>query len=83
MYTVYALANLNGNIYIGYTSDLATRLKRHNKVLPSRAASYTSRKGGPWKVIYSEVHRDAKSAGNREKQLKSAQGREFIRKLLV
>ncbi|MDZ7797125.1 MAG: GIY-YIG nuclease family protein [Candidatus Marinimicrobia bacterium] len=36
----------------------------------------------PWEVIYTEVFTDKKDAMQREKELKSCQGRSFIRKLL-
>jgi putative endonuclease len=75
MFTVYALYSPGFNkIYIGYTSDLASRLESHNKF---------ARKGytihfRPWQLIYSEEFATKFEAMQREKQLKSARGRRFI-----
>ncbi|MCD6595769.1 GIY-YIG nuclease family protein [bacterium] len=56
-YWVYILENeLSRKYYIGQTSDLDERIKRHN----SGRSKYTS--GGKWKIIYTEQfdsHRDA------------------------
>jgi putative endonuclease len=78
MFIVYALYSPGHNkIYIGYTSNLELRLNQHNS---------TSDKGftikyRPWIVIHSESFATKKSAMDREKQLKSAAGRKFIRSL--
>ena len=75
MYKVYALFSPSFNkIYIGYSSDLEQRLISHNKLA---IKGYTV-KFRPWKLVYSEVHTSKKEALSREKQLKSAKGREFI-----
>ncbi len=79
MFVVYALYSKKyDKIYIGYTSDLITRFHSHNEL---------SRKGytikfRPWEVIYVEFHDDKQDAMNREDQLKSSRGRDFIRKLI-
>ncbi len=75
MFTVYALYSPTYNkIYIGFTSNLDERLKSHNKLAKK---GYTVRYR-PWALIYSEVFDAKKEAMTREKQLKSAKGREFI-----
>ncbi|RJR16224.1 GIY-YIG nuclease family protein [Candidatus Microgenomates bacterium] len=79
MFQIYALYNKERNkIYIGYSSDLIERLKRHNKELPTKKNSYTSLNSGKWDLIYKEDCQIKKQAMQREKQLKSARGREFI-----
>jgi predicted GIY-YIG superfamily endonuclease len=67
-------------IYIGQTEDLEARLQLHK----DRAflKSYTSRFDGDWVLIYSESASDRRTALVREKQLKSYQGREFIKKYI-
>jgi len=79
MYYVYALYSREYNtIYIGYTSNLDQRIKAHNHPL-NRGYSGKFR---PWELLYSETHDDKKTAMKREKQLKTAQGREFVKSLL-
>jgi putative endonuclease len=79
MFYVYALySNEYKKIYIGFTSDLEKRLFSHNHGLKK---GYTS-KFRPWTVVYSEEFSDKQSALRRERQLKTAQGREFIKSLL-
>ena len=79
MYTVYGLHNKKHNkIYIGQTSDRNIRLELHrNKVFIN---SYTSRFDGEWQLIYSEEVDTRQEALTREKQLKSYQGRQFIKR---
>ena len=61
-------------IYIGYTSNIEQRLLSHNEL---ETKGYTL-KYRPWKLIYTEVFFEKLEAMKREKQLKSAKGREFI-----
>lgn len=81
MFSVYAIYN-NGKIYIGYTSDLCTRLKRHNGILKNKSTSYTNKNKGIWKLIYKEEFKTRQEAVRREKELKSFRGREFVRSLI-
>jgi putative endonuclease len=75
MYTVYVLFSKKYNkIYIGYTSDLKSRLISHNEM---------SKKGWtlkfrPWILVYSETFEKKVEALSREKQLKFGKGREWI-----
>ncbi len=82
MFWVYAIKNQNDKIYIGQTSNLEERLKRHNGLLKNKSKSYTSKNRGEWKLIYSESKDTRQGTIEREKELKSAKGREFIRNLL-
>jgi putative endonuclease len=76
MYTVYVLYSESYNkIYIGFTSDLKARLLSHNEL----ATKGWTIKYRPWKLIYSEEYQDKKDAMKREKELKSYEGRIFIR----
>ncbi|MFP8487745.1 GIY-YIG nuclease family protein [Gracilimonas sp. Q87] len=75
MFTVYALYSpSHQKIYIGYTSDLEQRLLSHN----SLGKKGWTIKYRPWKLAYTEEQQTKKDAMRREKQLKSAKGREFI-----
>lgn len=83
-YFVYVIRNnKNNKIYIGQTSNLKNRVDRHNCLLKNKATSYTSKNkdDGEWLLIYSEELNDRKEAIIREKQLKSYQGRLFIKNL--
>ncbi len=79
IFTVYVIMNENNKIYIGQTSDLENRLKRHNGLLRNKAKSFTSKNKGEWKLVYKEDFSTRKEAMGREKQLKSCRGREFIK----
>ncbi len=79
MFTVYILYSENHNkIYIGYTSNIEQRLLSHNEL---GTKGYTLRYR-PWKLIYTESFLLKSDAMKREKQLKSAKGREFIWNLI-
>ena len=81
MYFVYAIYNQESQkFYIGQTENLEERIRLHNDKLFKN--SYTSRFKGSWKLIYKEEVVDRKIALIREKQLKSYQGRQFIKKFI-
>ena len=63
---VYILRCADGTLYVGHTSDLAWREKRHNDGL---AASYTARRR-PVRMAYSEEYASTERAIARERQLK-------------
>mgnify|MGYP000206359681 CR=1 FL=1 len=82
MFYVYVIKNSqNGKIYIGQTSNLEKRLKRHNNKLSNKRKSFTQKnKGsGEWILVYKEEFKERKDALKREKELKSFQGRKFLR----
>jgi putative endonuclease len=79
MYTVYAIYSVDfDKIYIGYASDLEQRIIAHNH---PQNKGWTARYK-PWILIYSEIFPDKNSALIREKKLKSAKGRKFIKELI-
>ncbi len=76
MFNVYVLYSESyKKIYIGYTSDIQNRLIAHNH--PGNKG--WTKKFQPWKIIYQETYENKFEAMIREKQLKSAKGREFIK----
>lgn len=82
MFKTYAIYNKEKDtIYIGQTADLESRLLRHNGVLRNKEKSFTSKNSGNWKLIYEESFESRQDAMKREKELKSCQGRKFIRSL--
>ena len=79
MFVVYVLHSPRfDKIYIGFTSDLQNRIKAHNEL----ANKGWTIKFRPWTVIYTETFDNKKDAIEREKQLKSAKGRIFVRSIL-
>lgn len=78
MYYVYVLYNKkNDKIYIGQTKNLEERVRLHNNRVFRNC--YTSRFNGEWVIIYKEDVETRKFALIREKQLKSCQGRLFVK----
>ena len=64
--------------YTGCSSDVETRLDRHNSGRV-RATKY----GIPWKLIYQEKAGSYKEARKRERYFKNASGRKKISELLM
>ena len=63
--------------YVGYTQNLEARLNLHN------AGKVRATKGGrPWKLIYSENYPSRRAAMQRERSLKSGQGRAELGRIL-
>ena len=80
MYITYVIENEDGCIYIGQTNDIEKRLKRHNGEIVSKKSSYTYKnKKGKWELIHTEKFKTRSESIKREKQLKSYQGRQFIK----
>ena len=74
MFTVYLLYSKDyDKIYIGYTSDIEERLLSHN-IYSKKGWTVKFR---PWTLIYTETFETKNDAMQREKQLKTAKGREF------
>ena len=86
MYFVYAIYNQETDrIYIGQTNNLKYRLARHNNELYHDDSAYTKKNigHGKWELVYKEELEGRSEAIKREKQLKSFQGRKFIKNLLT
>ena len=83
MFIVYVVANEKAKIYIGQTANLEKRLKRHNNELPNKKSSYSSKNPGKWRLFYKEEFSSREAAIKREKELKSYQGRLFLRNLIA
>jgi putative endonuclease len=78
--TVYILYSPGfDKVYIGFTSNLETRLRAHNFLA---AKGYTIRYR-PWILIHTETFKTKREAMTREKELKSGKGRDFIRRVLL
>ena len=73
-YWVYVLRSQSTNRrYVGQTDGLQRRFERHNKGLVFATAPYR-----PWDLIHSEEYATRSQAMQRERALKSGQGRQFL-----
>ncbi|MDD5226764.1 MAG: GIY-YIG nuclease family protein [Candidatus Omnitrophica bacterium] len=77
-YIVYVLeSGKNGLRYIGYTQNLANRLKEHNS-----GGNVSTRSKGPWKLLCSEEQPTKSLAEKRERFFKSGHGRAVLKNLI-
>ncbi|MBU1202669.1 GIY-YIG nuclease family protein [Patescibacteria group bacterium] len=84
MFTTYVIYNKDKNkIYIGQTANLKQRLDRHNGKLPNKTSSFTAKNKGQWLLVHKEFFTERKQAISRERELKSARGRKFIKNLII
>ena len=77
-YWIYVLkSDQDNSYYVGSTQDVSERLVLHNK------GQYQYTKGlRPWRVIYQEAYDSRSKAVQRERFLKSGQGRRVLRRLI-
>ena len=75
MFYVYVLkSEVNGDIYVGYSSDLKRRFKEHNEGESKFTKGYR-----PWTLIYYEAYRIREDATKREVELKGHRAKEFLK----
>ena len=75
MYYVYVLQSLKDKqFYVGYTDDLKNRFGEHNS---GRVVSTKNRR--PLKLVYYEACLNQRDATKREKYLKTAWGKRYIK----
>ena len=77
MYHVYILENPKCNYYTGQTNNLSDRINRHNE---NRVPA--TKKKGPWKLVYCEIHNSRSEAVKREKYIKLQKDKKFIKRLI-
>ena len=77
MYYVYLLQLKNNTVYTGRTDDLKRRVLEHNQGKVS-----STRNKLPMIVLYYEAYCNKQDAINRERYLKTGDGRRTIRKQL-
>jgi len=79
MFYVYVLYSSKfEKIYIGQTDNITIRLQKHNSGYVKSTKTYI-----PWQIIHCETFSSRSEAMQREKELKSHQGRNFIRNQLL
>jgi len=77
MYYVYIIENTSLRRYIGVTSNLEERLKKHNQ----SGTKWTKHKG-PWYLLYKEEFNNKQDAMLRERKIKSYKGGEAFKRLV-
>ena len=78
MYYVYILqSEMNKSLYIGYSSDLKTRLEAHLS-----GKSKATKPFLPYKLIFYDAFLNRIDAKNREEYLKGGYGRRTIKQIL-
>ena len=79
MFYVYFLKSKEkpDQLYVGYSTDLKQRLKRHNAGLVQSTKPYK-----PWELIFYEAYKTSPDAKRREKYLKTTKGRKTLRLML-
>ena len=78
MYYVYVLqSSRDKKFYVGSTADLKHRVEKHNKGLVQ-----ATKKRRPLKLLYYEACLSINDARKREKYLKTAWGKRFIKNRL-
>mgnify|MGYP002338726426 CR=1 FL=1 len=79
MHYVYVLkSRVDGQNYVGYTSDLKRRINEHNQGMVA-----STERRCPLDLIYYEACRNMHDATKREKYLKTSYGRRYIRNRLA
>jgi putative endonuclease len=79
MFYVYFLKsrNYDNQFYVGYTTDLKERFKKHNTGLVQSTKPYK-----PWELIFYEAYKSKSDAKRRELYLKTTKGRKGLRLML-
>ena len=74
MYSVYVLkSKKDGNLYIGCTGNIESRLKVHNK-----GGVFSTKNRKPFDLVYTEVFEDKYEAFRKEKFYKTAKGKKEL-----
>ncbi|WP_231490525.1 GIY-YIG nuclease family protein [Pedobacter sp. Leaf170] len=77
IFYVYAIkSEIDGRIYVGFSSDVEKRLHEHNVGKTKSSKGYK-----PWVLIYTEQIKGRIAARDKEKYYKSGKGKEFLKSL--
>lgn len=68
MFYVYVLSTASSELYVGFTNNLARRMKEHI------TGQSKSTSGRIWKLVYYEAYRSKEDAIRRERALKQGTG---------
>jgi len=78
LYFVYVLKNPEGQLYIGFTTNLEKRVLQHQQ----DEGGWT-RHRGPWRLVHYETFTDQAEATRRERNLKRGRANQELRKRLT
>ena len=78
MHYVYILKLRNGKVYVGYSSDLRSRIKAHKQ-----GKVQSTKNLRPLKLIFYAAFSNKKKALDFERYLKSSSGHAFRKKRLI
>jgi putative endonuclease len=79
MFYVYVLkSEVDGSLYKGHCQDIEVRIKQHNS-----GQTVSIKNKIPFVLIYKEEFETREEAIKRERYLKTAAGRRFLKKKLV
>jgi putative endonuclease len=73
MHYVYVLKSPK-QFYVGFTNDLKKRVAEHNA-----DKSFSTKNRGPWQLVYYEASASSVDARVRERYLKTAWGRRYLK----
>lgn len=76
-YTYILYSEGKGRYYVGQTSDLDSRLERHQLGQVKSTRGYR-----PWKIVYYEVYKTRSESVSRELFIKKQKSRRFIERLI-
>jgi putative endonuclease len=74
----YILKNQKGDLYIGQTNNLQERIERHNR---NRVTS--TKKKGPWKIVWRKAFNTKSEAMKYERYLKSLKNKKYLEKIIA
>lgn len=78
-YYVYVLQSEKDNhFYVGMTNNISRRLREHNS-----GQNQSTKSRVPFRLILSEEYNERNEARDREKQLKSGFGREYVKQIVA
>ncbi|EZH73903.1 excinuclease ABC subunit C [Aquimarina atlantica] len=78
MFIVYILFSETIDMYyVGHTANIKDRLVRHNQ-----GRSKSTKRGIPWRLMYSESFKTKPEAYQREMQIKKKKSRKYIENLI-
>ncbi len=75
MWYVYIIKSEESLVYTGITENIEKRIISHNS-----GNNYWTKRGTNWKLIYSELHKNAKEARKREKYFKNNAVKEWLKR---
>ena len=78
MYYVYILkSKKDGNLYVGYSTDLKKRFYEHQKGLVT-----STKPRRPFELVFYEAYKSIKDAKRREKYFKTTKGKTSLKTML-